>query len=95
MEIYQSMLNNQMTKAANATNTTVRRLTIITTIFMPLTLLAGIGGMSEWSMMTGPENWRIAYPALLLAMVMIGYGNYYLLNGLEKRSQQRDRRTLG
>ena len=64
MEMYLSMLNNQITKAANATNATVRRLTFITTIFMPLTLLAGIGGMSEWSMMTGPENWRIAYPAL-------------------------------
>jgi magnesium transporter len=35
-------------------------LTFITTIFMPLTLLAGIGGMSEWSMMTGPENWKIS-----------------------------------
>ena len=66
MEMYLSMLNNQMAKAANRTNTTVRRLTFITTIFMPLSLLAGIGGMSEWSMMTGPENWRIAYPLFLL-----------------------------
>ena len=72
MEMYLSMLNNQMTKAANQkTNMTVRRLTFITTIFMPLTLLAGIGGMSEWSMMTGPENWRIAYPAFLLVMIVI------------------------
>lgn len=47
MEMYLSMLNNRMTKTANETNSTVRRLTIITTIFMPLTLLAGIGGMSE------------------------------------------------
>ena len=46
---------------------------------MPLTLLAGIGGMSEWSMMTGPANWRIAYPAFLLAMAVIGIANYYLL----------------
>jgi magnesium transporter len=45
MEMYLSMLNNQMTKAANDTNIIVRRLTLITTIFMPLTLLAGIGGM--------------------------------------------------
>jgi magnesium transporter len=89
MEMYLSMLNNQMAKAANATNATVRRLTFITTIFMPLTLLAGIGGMSEWSMMTGPENWRIAYPAFLLGMVVIGFGNYYLLNWLEKRRHQR------
>ena len=53
MEMYLSMLNNQMARAANDTNVTVRRLTFITTIFMPLTLLAGIGGMSEWTMMTG------------------------------------------
>ncbi len=72
MEMYLSMINNQMTKAANDTNITVRRLTVINTIFMPLTLLAGIGGMSEYSMMTGAANWRIAYPVFLLAMVVIG-----------------------
>jgi magnesium transporter len=32
---------------ANRTNQTVRRLTLINTIFMSLTLLAGIGGMSD------------------------------------------------
>jgi len=89
MEMYLSMLNNQMTKTANETNSTVRRLTIITTIFMPLTLLAGIGGMSEWSMMTGPHNWRIAYPAFLLVMGVIGFVNYYLLSWIDKRNRQR------
>jgi magnesium transporter len=87
MEMYLSMLNNQMTKAANDTNGIVRRLTLITTIFMPLTLLAGIGGMSEWSMMTGSENWRIAYPAFVLAMVVIGFANYYLLVRFEQKSR--------
>ncbi len=86
LEMYLSMLNNQMTTAANKTNKSVRRLTFITTIFMPLTLLAGIGGMSEWSMMTGPHNWRIAYPAFLSAMVVIGFANYFLLRWLEKRN---------
>jgi magnesium transporter len=85
MDMYLSMLNNQMTKVANETNKTVRRLTLITTIFMPLTLLAGIGGMSEWSMMTGPSNWRIAYPAFLLAMVVIGFTNYCLLKWFERK----------
>ncbi len=85
MEMYLSILNNQMTKAANDTNVTVRRLTFITTIFMPLTLLAGIGGMSEWSMMTGPQNWRIAYPLFLLAMVVLGFLSYRLLKWLDQR----------
>ncbi|MCP9929689.1 magnesium transporter CorA family protein [Cyanobium sp. AMD-g] len=84
MEMYLSMLNNQMAKAANDTNATVRRLTLITTIFMPLTLLAGIGGMSEWTMITGPRNWRVSYPAFMLAMVVIGFASYYALRRLDR-----------
>jgi magnesium transporter len=97
MEMYLSLLNNEMTRAAQETNVTVRRLTLITTIFMPLTLLAGIGGMSEWSMMTGPENWKIAYPVFLLAMVLLGLANYYTLRRIEKRrrSQEQSWRLSG
>ena len=86
MEMYLSMLNNQMALAANQTNATVRRLTFITTIFMPLTLLAGIGGMSEYSMMTGPQNWRIAYPLFILGMIVLGVCSYFFLKWLEKRT---------
>jgi magnesium transporter len=85
MEMYLSMLNNKMTRTANETNITVRRLTFITTIFMPLSLLAGIGGMSEWSMMTGPQNWRIAYPLFLIAMLVLGLANYFLLKLIERK----------
>jgi magnesium transporter len=88
MEMYLSLLNNQMTKAANDTNITVRRLTYITTIFMPLSLLAGIGGMSEFSMMTGPENWRITYPAFLLAMALLGAVTYTILKRMEKKDRE-------
>jgi magnesium transporter len=83
MEIYLSMLNNQMARAANNTNITVRRLTYITTIFMPLTLLASIGGMSEWSMMTGPENWRLSYPIFMLGLVVLGAITWLILNRWE------------
>ena len=85
MELYTSLLNNLMTKMSNDTNTSVRRLTLIATIFMPLTLLASIGGMSEWSMITGPDNWKITYPLFLLGMVIIGVVNYYFIRRLEKR----------
>jgi magnesium transporter len=85
MEMYLSMLNNQMAKSANSMNATVRRLTFITTIFMPLSLLAGIGGMSEWSMMTGPQNWKFSYPFFLLAMLVLGVANYFLLKWWEKK----------
>lgn len=89
LEMNISMLNNLMTKTANETNLSVRRLTLISTVFMPLTLLAGIGGMSEWSMMTNPANWRISYPLFLLAMVIIGLLNYLLIRKLERRDKSK------
>jgi magnesium transporter len=85
MELYTSLLNNLMTKMSNDTNMSVRRLTMIATIFMPLTLLASIGGMSEWSMMTGPDNWKVTYPLFLLGMVIIGVVNYYFIKKMEKK----------
>jgi len=41
--------------------------------------------MSEWSMMTGSHNWRIAYPLFLVAMVLLGVVSYFLLRWLERR----------
>jgi magnesium transporter len=89
MELYTSLLNNQMTKVSNQTNDSVRRLTLITVIFMPLTLLASIGGMSEWSMMTGPGNWKITYPLFILGMVIIAVLDYLIIRLLEIRSNRR------
>jgi magnesium transporter len=84
-ETYLSLINNRMADVANKTNRSVRRLTLITTVFMPLTLLAGIGGMSEWSMMTGPHNWRVAYPLFMLGIAAIGAINYALLRWVERK----------
>lgn len=89
MELYTSLLNNHMTKVSNETNASVRRLTLIATIFMPLTLLASIGGMSEWSMMTGPGNWKVAYPLFLLGMGVIAAMNFLLIKLLEKKGKTR------
>ncbi|MEN6575578.1 MAG: magnesium/cobalt transporter CorA [Phycisphaerales bacterium] len=88
-DIVAGMLDIYLSSIGNRTNKIVRHLTLINTIFMPLTLLAGIGGMSEWSMMTGPENWKIAYPVFLLLMVMLGTGSYLILRKLEARDRAR------
>ncbi len=87
-EIHLSMVNNQMAMVANRTNRVVRRLTLITTIFMPLTMLAGIGGMSEWTMMTGSQHWRTAYPLFMVAMAVIGVASYHLLRWLDAKDKE-------
>jgi magnesium transporter len=88
MELYTSLLNNQMTRVSNETNDSVRRLTLIATIFMPLTLVASILGMSEWTMITGPGHWKIAYPLFILGLLIIAVLNYYLIKRLEKGRQR-------
>ncbi|MFP4426439.1 MAG: magnesium/cobalt transporter CorA [Spirochaetaceae bacterium] len=55
-----------------STNEVMRTLTIIATIFIPLTFVAGIYGMNFTHM---PElQWRYGYPALLGVMVLIAGG---------------------
>lgn len=87
MEMYLSMVNNEIAQTSNQVNITVRRLTLITVVFMPLTLISGIFGMSEYSMMTGPENWRIAYPAFFVVMAMIGITSYFVLRWFQRRDE--------
>jgi len=86
MEIHLSLISNSMAESSNRTNAIMRRLTLITTIFMPLTLISGIGGMSEFTMMVGSANWRTAYLLLLMVMVIIGAINYVLLLRMERNA---------
>jgi magnesium transporter len=51
--------------------------------------------MSEWSMMTGPSNWRIAYPAFMAALVVLGVASYYFLKWLERRGRDPDQNLVG
>lgn len=81
-----TIASNAMAEASNRTNRSMTRLTFITTIFMPLTLIAGIGGMSEWTMITGQENWKFSYPILLGAMALTGFVNYLVLRHLDRHS---------
>lgn len=90
MEIRLSMVSNQMAQSANRTNKIMRRLTLITTIFMPLTLISGIGGMSEFTMMVGVEHWKTGYLVLLIVMAVIATINYILLQRMEKQLPQED-----
>jgi len=92
LEVQLALANNRLALVGNRTNHAVRRLTFITTVFMPLSFLAGVGGMSEWSMMTGPHNWRIAYPAFLIAMASVGAASYWILKWLDRRATTRDGR---
>ncbi|KQZ81637.1 MULTISPECIES: magnesium transporter CorA family protein [unclassified Pseudomonas] len=54
----------------NSMNNLLRKLTLINVVFLPLNLIASIGGMSEFSMMTAGTPWWISYPLFLSAMLL-------------------------
>lgn len=67
-------------------NKTMKQLTVLSVIFMPLNILAGIGGMSEYSMMTHEVmSWPVAYGLFTVGMVVIAWLTYLLLRYFEKR----------
>jgi magnesium transporter len=77
-EICSSLIDIHLSSASNRMNEVMKVLTIIATIFIPLTFIVGIYGMNfdpaagPWSM---PElGWRYGYPAVLTLMAVIAAG---------------------
>lgn len=66
-------------------NKDIKRLTVISVIFMPLNLLAGIGGMSEFTMMTHRVPWPVAYSSFIVCLITIGWITFTGLRFFENR----------
>ena len=67
LDIYHSSISNRMGKIMEI-------LTVISTIFIPLTFLAGVYGMNFLNM---PElGWKYGYPAVILLMALTGTGRF-------------------
>lgn len=69
-DILSSLLDLYLSSVSNRMNDIMKILTIIATIFIPLTFIAGIYGMNFKYM---PElEWKWGYPAILILMVLLG-----------------------
>jgi len=66
-------------------NKVIKRLTVVSVIFMPLNILASIGGMSEFTMMTQGIPWPLSYSIFTLGLVVVGWLTFVILRLLEKR----------
>ncbi|MFN8547533.1 MAG: magnesium/cobalt transporter CorA [Candidatus Eisenbacteria bacterium] len=68
LDLYLSIQNNKL-------NETMKVLAVISTIFIPLSFVAGVYGMNfEWM----PElHWRYGYPFVLGGMALVGFGFVY------------------
>jgi magnesium transporter len=81
--IYSSVLSGLMDARGNIVNNNMnvllKNLALINSVFLPLNLLASIGGMSEWSMMTQGWDWRVSYGLFMVGMIVLGFGTWILM----------------
>ena len=82
--VFAGLMDARASIVSNNLNVLMKRLTVINVVFMPLNVLAGIGGMSEFSMMTKSIPWPITYSIFMLDLVLIGWVTYKILVVLER-----------
>ncbi len=75
-----NIINNNM-------NVLLKNLTIINVVFLPLGVIAGMGGMSEYSVWLAEYgiDWRIGYLAFTVGMLLVGIGTWWLISRLVDR----------
>ena len=73
-------------------NRRINQLTVFGVVFMPINILAGIGGMSEFSMMTEGIPWPISYGSFIVALCALGWATYFLLKSFEKRRTKKSQK---
>jgi magnesium transporter len=96
-QVYSGVLSGLMDARGTMINNNVslllKNLTLITVIFLPLNLIASIGGMSEFTMMTHGVDWRIAFSIFTLGMLVFGWASYFVLVRFFERRETPRRRT--
>ncbi|GFO58910.1 hypothetical protein GMST_12350 [Geomonas silvestris] len=70
-------------------NRVIYRLTVLSVIFMPLNVLAGIGGMSEFSMMTKNIPWPLSYGIFTVSMFVVAWLTYVILRLYEQHASRK------
>ncbi|MCC6428259.1 MAG: magnesium transporter CorA family protein [Phycisphaerales bacterium] len=82
--IYSQVLSGLMDARGNIINNNMnmllKNLTVINVVMLPLGLVVGIGGMSEFTMMTEGVPWWVAYPLLMLGLVCIGLATWFVIH---------------
>ena len=94
--IFSGLMDARGTLVNNNMNILLKKLTVINVVFMPLNLLAGIFGMSEYSMITEGIDWRISYSLFLIAMLLIGWLTAYSLGRLSfsRKNEMKARKSI-
>jgi magnesium transporter len=72
MDAFSSVTNNNQ-------NTLIKKLTIVSVVFMPLNIMGSIGGMSEYSAMTNHLPYWISYTGFGAGLMLVGWLTYLVI----------------
>jgi magnesium transporter len=82
-DIYSNILTGLMDARGSVVNNNLsmlmKKLTVISVVFMPMNVLAGMGGMSEFSGWTKTVSPWISYPVFLAGMCLVGWCTFLVL----------------
>jgi magnesium transporter len=84
-EIFAGLMDARASIVNNNMNILIKNLTKINVIFLPLNLIAGIFGMSEFSMITQNIPWHISYSMFAIAIAFISLLLSFIVNKYDER----------
>ncbi len=70
-------------------NRRVTQLTMLSVVFLPMNILAGMGGMSEYSAITEGIPKIVAYSAFAIGSAVIGYLTYRVVRSVDQKKARR------
>lgn len=85
-EVFTGLMDARGSIVNNNMNMLMKKLTILNSIFLPLNLIAGIGGMSEYTRITAGIPWPISYGIMAVIMTVLGVVSYRLLDKMQNIS---------
>jgi magnesium transporter len=88
IEIYSNIISSLMDARAsivsNNLNVMMKNLNALVIAVAVPSFFAGMGGMSEFSMMSHSIQWYYAYPIFLIGMLGLGIGTFFIIKRIER-----------
>jgi magnesium transporter len=86
--VFGGLMDARASIVSNNLNVLMKHLTVINVVFMPLNVIAGMGGMSEWTLLARSCGIPIpvAYGAFMVGLLLLGWSTYVVLRRVERRA---------
>jgi len=82
--ILSGLMDARASLISNNLNVMMKHLNAIVIAVAVPTFFTGLGGMSEFTAITGLDNWPLSYLLFVVTMMLLGFGVYQLIRRIER-----------